>query len=118
MATARAASLPSAVVRFAPSWPTQGLPFILAIWPDEKSKLPLRRKGTKTATGGVSSGSVMLRASSYSYTDTVFHSESDCSETRQNYDSVHSFLCQRIRLTCPFYRQLTDEVYIHRFFRL
>ena len=33
-------------------------------------KLPVRKKGTKAATGGVSSGSVMLRAPSFSYTDT------------------------------------------------
>jgi len=30
-ATARAASFPCAVVRFAPSWPTQGLPSFFAI---------------------------------------------------------------------------------------
>jgi hypothetical protein len=29
-----------------PSWPTQGLPSRLAMWPETKTRLPLRTKGT------------------------------------------------------------------------
>jgi|SRR5580704_9679801 hypothetical protein len=64
-----AAALPCALVTVAPSWPSQGSRLMLAVQPDKKSKLPLRRKDAKVAAGGVIAGSVMLRASSFSYTD-------------------------------------------------
>jgi hypothetical protein len=46
IATARAAAWPSAVVTFLPSWPTQGLPSFLAMWPERKTSLPVCTKGT------------------------------------------------------------------------
>ena len=46
IAMARAAALPSSVAMFLPSWPTQGLPSFLAMWPETKTRLPVRTKGT------------------------------------------------------------------------
>ena len=45
-AMARAAALPSSVLIVRPSWPTQGLPSLFAIWPEMKTSLPVRTKGT------------------------------------------------------------------------
>ncbi|MDT4890765.1 hypothetical protein FQZ97_1276800 [compost metagenome] len=46
MAMARAAALPSSVVVVRPSWPTQGLPSFLAMWPLRKMRLPVCTNGT------------------------------------------------------------------------
>src|SRR6185503_1356236 len=69
MATERAAFCPSSVVTSLPSCPVHGLPSRFAIWPERYTRLPVRRNGTKAATGGVTSGRTIFRAFRASYTD-------------------------------------------------
>ena len=43
---ATVAALPVSVSMSVPSWPTQALPSRLAMWPETKTRLPVRTKGT------------------------------------------------------------------------
>jgi hypothetical protein len=49
-----------------------GFAVLLSDTTGQRNKLPVRRKGTKAVIIGVSSGSVILRATRFSYADTDF----------------------------------------------
>src|SRR5271155_2196252 len=69
MATLRAACFPSEVLSSAPSFPTQGLPSRLAMWPLKNMSRSLFRKGTKAATGAVGAGRAIPSCFNFSDTD-------------------------------------------------